>query len=297
MARLTIVYWRDIPAQVIVKAGRQSAKRQLDERFEKAIDRAAMRADLKDTDSYLSEWRRAAPVTCSDEHSVWKRTSLRTGCAISCPPAVGTRPEETMAMAAPNPERGTPDPHTDPGVDRKQEILDFVDGFTIETTPGSALKIPDYRDHLRPGATVSVTFLPGSDFADTVTTAKRLKNEGFKPAPHFAARSIPSRAAFESNLKRLRDEVGIEEVVALGGAVSNPVGEYESSVQLLETGLFDKYGVKRIGLAGHPEGSPDISDPYRHPGPRHLEDLDQPRQGLRHRPVDAGLDAPGQEHH
>ena len=67
MAQLTIVYWRDIPAQVIVKAGRQSAKRQLDERFEKAIDRAAMRADLKDTDSYLSEWRRAEPVTCGDD--------------------------------------------------------------------------------------------------------------------------------------------------------------------------------------------------------------------------------------
>ena len=62
MAKLTIVYWRDIPAQVIVKAGRQNAKRQLDERFEKAIDRAAMRADLKDTDSYLSEWRRGEPV-------------------------------------------------------------------------------------------------------------------------------------------------------------------------------------------------------------------------------------------
>ena len=67
MARLTIVYWRDIPAQVIVKAGRQVAKRQLDDRFEKAIDRAAMRADLKDSDSYLSEWRRADPVECGDD--------------------------------------------------------------------------------------------------------------------------------------------------------------------------------------------------------------------------------------
>ena len=67
MAQLSIVYWRDIPAQVIVKAGRQNAKRQLDERFEKAIDRAAMRADLKDTDSYLSEWRRAEPVECGDD--------------------------------------------------------------------------------------------------------------------------------------------------------------------------------------------------------------------------------------
>jgi CRISPR/Cas system CSM-associated protein Csm3 (group 7 of RAMP superfamily) len=67
MAQLITVYWRDIPAQVIVKKGRDSAKRQLDERFEKAIDRAAMRANLRDTDSYLAEWRRAAPVEVSDD--------------------------------------------------------------------------------------------------------------------------------------------------------------------------------------------------------------------------------------
>ena len=67
MAKLTIVYWRDIPAQVIVKAGRQAAKRQLTERFEKAIDRAAMKARLRDTDSYLAEWRRTAPADCGDD--------------------------------------------------------------------------------------------------------------------------------------------------------------------------------------------------------------------------------------
>ena len=67
MAQLIVVYWRDIPAQVIVKQGRTSAKRQLAERFEKAIDRAAMRAKLRDTDSYLAEWRRADPVDCGTD--------------------------------------------------------------------------------------------------------------------------------------------------------------------------------------------------------------------------------------
>ena len=67
MADRIIVYWRDIPAQVIVKKGRDSAKKQLDERFEKAIDRAAMRAKLRDTDSYLAEWRRADPVAVGDD--------------------------------------------------------------------------------------------------------------------------------------------------------------------------------------------------------------------------------------
>ncbi len=67
MAKLTLVYWRDIPAQVIVKIGRKNAKVQLDERFEKAIDRAAMKAKLRDSDSYLEHWRRSDPVTCGDD--------------------------------------------------------------------------------------------------------------------------------------------------------------------------------------------------------------------------------------
>jgi len=67
MAELVVVYWRDIPAQVIAKRGRTAAKRQLSERFEKAIDRAAMKAKLRDTDSYLAEWRRADPVPCGDD--------------------------------------------------------------------------------------------------------------------------------------------------------------------------------------------------------------------------------------
>ena len=67
MAQLIVVYWRDIPAQVIVRRGRTAAKRQLSERFEKAIDRAAMKAKLRDTDSYLNEWRRADPVPCDED--------------------------------------------------------------------------------------------------------------------------------------------------------------------------------------------------------------------------------------
>ena len=62
MPAVTIVYWRDIPAQVIVGKGRRAAKMPLPERFEQAIDRAAMKAGMAGTDDYLSEWRRADPV-------------------------------------------------------------------------------------------------------------------------------------------------------------------------------------------------------------------------------------------
>lgn len=67
MAQLTIVYWRDIPAQVIAKERRRTAKKVLSERFEKAIDRAAMRSGARGTDAYLAEWRRSDPVACGDD--------------------------------------------------------------------------------------------------------------------------------------------------------------------------------------------------------------------------------------
>ena len=67
MASLIVLYWRDIPSQVIAKSGRKSAKRELSERFIRAIDAAAMRSGAAETDAYLAEWRRADPVDCGDD--------------------------------------------------------------------------------------------------------------------------------------------------------------------------------------------------------------------------------------
>lgn len=69
MVDVTIVYWRDIPAQVIVGKGRRGAKRPLPERFEQAIDRAAMKVGADDTDAYLAEWRKAAPYQVEGDPS------------------------------------------------------------------------------------------------------------------------------------------------------------------------------------------------------------------------------------
>ena len=67
MANLTILYWRDIPSQVIVKQGRASAKRELPKRFIEAIDAAAMKSGAASTDDYLADWRRADPIPCGDD--------------------------------------------------------------------------------------------------------------------------------------------------------------------------------------------------------------------------------------
>ncbi len=67
MASLTLIYWRDIPAQVVVKRGRDTAKAKLSNRFQEAVDRAAMRAGKGSSDLYLAEWRRSAATPCSDD--------------------------------------------------------------------------------------------------------------------------------------------------------------------------------------------------------------------------------------
>jgi hypothetical protein len=76
MADLIIVYWRDIPAQVIVRKGRQNAKRELPLRFTEAIDMCAMRTGAGDTDAYLAEWRKAEPVPVGDDLEVEAEKAL-----------------------------------------------------------------------------------------------------------------------------------------------------------------------------------------------------------------------------
>ncbi|MDG0969050.1 MAG: methylenetetrahydrofolate reductase [Porticoccaceae bacterium] len=144
-------------------------------------------------------------------------------------------------------------------VEEKQALVDMMLKTTLEVTPGGAAKVADFGPILRPGCTVYVTFLPGSDFAETLTTVRRLKSDGYNPVPHFAARSIVSSAILEENLAALQHE-GVSEGLLIGGGVDKPLGEFGASIDVLRTGLFEKYSFTKLGVAGHPEGSPDISD-------------------------------------
>ncbi len=82
MAQLVVVYWRDIPAQVIVGRGRRAQKVQLSERFEQAIDRCAMKVGARDADAYLAEWRKAAPVeVAGSDEDVAKATAAELEAA------------------------------------------------------------------------------------------------------------------------------------------------------------------------------------------------------------------------
>jgi len=145
-------------------------------------------------------------------------------------------------------------------VSETESIANLMSGFTVETTPVSASKIPDFREILRPGTTVYITLLPGTDYHDTIELARRLRSEGFEPAPHIAARAIRTPDELNDYVERVTGEAGVDHVLAIAGAGETPAGVFTDSMQLLETGVFDRNGITKIGVAGHPEGSPDMSD-------------------------------------
>ncbi len=143
--------------------------------------------------------------------------------------------------------------------DFTKTAIDLVATASIETTPTGAAKVGDFREILPEGTKIFITFLPGSDFNATLNTAVTLKEQNMVPIPHMAARSLPSKQAFEEALQKLQ-QLNINEALLIGGGVPEPVGPFSASINVLETGLFEKYGFRKIGIAGHPEGSPDISD-------------------------------------
>lgn len=134
----------------------------------------------------------------------------------------------------------------------------MVAGHSIEVMPRTAAKIEDFRAILPAGTRVYIAHIDGTPIEDMVATARRLRDEGFAVMPHLPARSIESEAVLEEWLLRYREEAGVEEALLLAGGVETPRGNLDSSIQMIETGLFDKHGFRRLHVAGHPEGNKDI---------------------------------------
>ncbi len=121
--------------------------------------------------------------------------------------------------------------------------------FSLEIGPKTDLDtLPALKD-------VYITMLPGGDYKDTAEQASKLVKKGLNPIPHFPARSIENDVQLKEYVSRCKDG-GVKQVLVIGGS-REPIGSFDSSIQILETGYFEQM---KIGIAGHPEGSPDISD-------------------------------------
>ncbi len=137
-------------------------------------------------------------------------------------------------------------------------MSEFISGFSIEVTPRTAARIPDFRDILPPRTRVYVAQIEGTPESDMVSTACRLSDEGFAVVPHITARTIRDLPHLQNIVEGYREEAGIREALLLAGGIDKPYGQFHSSVQLLESGVLDRAGYTRVFVAGHPEGNRDI---------------------------------------
>ncbi|MFQ5437996.1 MAG: methylenetetrahydrofolate reductase [Paracoccaceae bacterium] len=143
--------------------------------------------------------------------------------------------------------------HTAPHVGALQS---FLRDYSIEVMPRTAAKIEDFRALLPAGTRVYVAHIDGTRIDDMVTTARRLRLEGFSVMPHFPARIIRDKATLRDWIARYRGEADIDQALLLAGGLNRAQGAFRSSMDLIETGLFDEF--KTLHFAGHPEGNKDI---------------------------------------
>ena len=134
----------------------------------------------------------------------------------------------------------------------------FLAGYSIEVMPRTAAKVEDFRALLPAGTRIYIAHIEGTPIADMVATARRLRAECYDPMPHFPARIIKDAATLENWIAMYQGEAGVKQALLLAGGVTQPHGAFDSSMQLMETGLFDKAGFTRLHVAGHPEGNRDI---------------------------------------
>ena len=139
-----------------------------------------------------------------------------------------------------------------------EAIKNFLDGFSIEVTPRAATKIDNFAELIPKGTLIYVAHIEGTPIEDMVSTAKKINEQGFKPMPHFPARIIKDKNVLQDWISRYQNEADVKNALLIAGGANKPYGDYDSSIQLIESELFDKSNFLNLHIAGHPEGSTDI---------------------------------------
>ena len=138
-------------------------------------------------------------------------------------------------------------------------VKKFLNSYTIETTPNVYEKYGNFSEFLDKKHSIYITFLPDEKSENVVKTAKKLKLEGYEVIPHLPARTVKNNKILEKYIGELADEAGCSKILIIGGG-GNQAGEISSTMDVLKTDLLSKFNFKSVGVAGHPEGSPDISE-------------------------------------
>ncbi len=139
-------------------------------------------------------------------------------------------------------------------------VCTLLDYYSIEMTAKDVPNLEAAADIIPPGTKIPITFLPGEDFPMRIAAAKRVRELGFLPIPHISARRLKSQEELESFLAELQREVGTDHAFVVAGDPPEPMGPYEDALAIIRSGLLAKYGIRRVGISGYPEGHPDIGN-------------------------------------
>ena len=145
-------------------------------------------------------------------------------------------------------------------VNQKQiNIKNILKGYSIETTPNVYTKYGKFSDLVPLENSIYVTYLPDEDATKVIETCKKLTEEGYNSIPHLPARTMKSFSDLEKYVGSLSEIAGCKKILVIGGG-GKIRGNITSSMDVLKTDILSRFNFQEVGLAGHPEGSPDISE-------------------------------------
>jgi methylenetetrahydrofolate reductase (NADPH) len=141
-----------------------------------------------------------------------------------------------------------------------QKLCALLRNYSIEMTAKDVPHLEEAANVIPQGTKIPVTFLPGETFEMRIAAAKRVRDLGFLPIPHISARRLESQVQLEGFLSGLQQQVGTDHAFVVAGDPPQPMGPYEDALSIIRSGLLAKYGIRRIGISGYPEGHPDIGN-------------------------------------
>nr|WP_295662016.1 methylenetetrahydrofolate reductase [Polymorphobacter sp.] len=137
----------------------------------------------------------------------------------------------------------------------------MTDGYSLEMTAKDVDALGVAAPAIVPDTPIAITFLPGETMDARIAAAIRVRALGFEPMPHLSARRITSHDELAAIVERSTAEAGVRRVFLVAGDPPVPVGPFADTMSLLRTGLFERHGIKAVGIAGHPDGHPAMQSP------------------------------------
>jgi len=139
-------------------------------------------------------------------------------------------------------------------------LAPLLHDYSVEVSPTNKKTIASCAERLELGTEIYLNWIPGEDPFHMVGPACTLRRAGFFPSPHIVARHLESAAQLDDLLGRFAGEAGVDRALLVGGERAKPLGPYDATLQVMQSGLLQRHKILRVGISGFPEGHPVIPE-------------------------------------